>query len=209
MTIRSVQVLCLFSAVLLALWLLFAAADRVLGIDSGSAGFSLLVAAAWGGLYVLYRTPRGELESTIAPGEWRAWIGVVFMLQLTLYLLLKSQVFSGDALLGNPAAAAVGRNVGLLFVAWIVVSSVMNHRLKGQVQEDERDRQIAGMSSSWGRYALVFGVAGVAVMLGFSPAEKLAWARPVTLAHLLVFTVLWGSLVEYVVSAILYWRDRH
>ena len=208
MSHRFIAVLGLVSVAMFALWLEVAGPDRMFGIDSGSVGFALLVATAWGALYLLYRMPRGDLDAAIAPGEWRAWIGSVFIAQLTIYLLLKSHVFSGAPLLGNPAASAVGRNVVLLLIAWIVVSSLMGRRWVGQVQEDERDRRIAGIASGWGTAALIFSIFGLIVTLGLSPAEKLAWAHPVTVAHMLIFALLWGGLVEHLVSAILYWHDR-
>ena len=46
------------------------------------------------------------------------------------------------------------------------------------------------------------------VKLGFSPAEKLQWARPFVIANLLVFALMWGWLCEYVATALMYWRDR-
>ena len=81
-------------------------------------------------------------------------------------------------------------------------------RWKGEIQEDERDREIAAYSGGWGRGALSAVILGVAVMLAISPAEQLAWVTPLTVANLLIFALLWGSLVEHTTSAIRYWRDR-
>ena len=58
------------------------------------------------------------------------------------------------------------------------------------------------------RGALVFVVIGVAVMLGISPARKLEWATPIAIANLLIFALIWSCFVEYVVTALSYWRDR-
>lgn len=49
---------------------------------------------------------------------------------------------------------------------------------------------------------------GVAVMLGISPARKLEWATPIAIANLLIFALIWSCFVEYVVTALSYWRDR-
>ena len=51
-------------------------------------------------------------------------------------------------------------------------------------------------------------VLGIAVMLGLSPPERLAWATLPMVAHLLVFAVVWGGLVEHAAMALMYWRDR-
>jgi hypothetical protein len=55
-------------------------------------------------------------------------------------------------------------------------------------------------------------VAGSALWLrlaGPKAEARRAWATPLVTAHLLVFALLWGALVEYAVSAAMYWRDRH
>jgi hypothetical protein len=192
----------------LALWLLLAGPEDVLGIDVGDLGMALLVTTAWGALYALHRQPRGELDAVISPGEWQAWIGLVFMAQTIGYLLLKSDAFLGPQLPHNPDASAVGRNVGMLLVAWAVIASVMRDRWQGQVQEDERDREIEARASGWGRGALTFCIIGLAVMFGFSPLERLQWATPLMIGNLLVFALLWGCLVEYAAAALMYWRDR-
>ena len=48
----------------------------------------------------------------------------------------------------------------------------------------------------------------LAVTLGLSPVERLAWATHFMIANLLVFALMWGWLCEYVATAMLYWRDR-
>src|SRR3546814_7402838 len=71
------------------------------------------------------------------------------------YFLAKIRVFQGAGVPFNPEATAVGRNLVLLLVAWAVLSSVVASRWKGQVQEDERDREIARHASGWWRGALI------------------------------------------------------
>ncbi|HQY37583.1 MAG TPA: hypothetical protein PLI00_13445, partial [Pseudomonadota bacterium] len=93
-------------------------------------------------------------------------------------------------------------------VVWAVIAQVMRWRWKERVQEDERDRQIERHAADWGHGALVFCVIGLAAMLALSPQSRLAWATPIVTAHLLVFALLWGSIVEHAASAIAYWRDR-
>jgi len=131
------------------------------------------------------------------------------MLMLSGYLLLKSPVFAGASLLQNPHASAVGRNVVLLILAWMVIAQLLRHHWQGQVQEDERDREISRVASRWRSDALSFIIIGFAVTLGLSPIEQLTWAKPPMVAHLLIFSLLWAGLVENVVATIQYWRDRH
>jgi len=209
MNSSSWRLLGLLVMALAAVWLLLAGGDRVLGLDTGKLGFASLVTLTWGSLYAVYRLPRGEADAAIAPGEWQAWVGLVFMAQLVAYLLLKSDALIHATASHNPHARVVGNHMVMLLVAWLVISQVMKARWRGTVQEDERDRQIARVAARWGSGALTFSVIGVAVTLGLSPAEKLAWATPPMVAHMLVFALLWAGLIEHAAAAIQYWRDRH
>ncbi len=193
----------------LALWLLLAGPSDLAGFDPGKWGMALLVAVAWVSLLATQSMPRAGLDHAASPGEWKAWIGVVFMAVAVAYFLAKIRVFQGAGVPFNPEAAAVGRNLVLLLVAWTVLSRVVASRWKGQVQEDERDREISRQASGWWRGALVVFVVGLALMLGFSPAEKLRWASHMMIANLLVLALMWGCLVEYAATAVAYWRDRH
>ncbi len=192
----------------LALWLLLAGPSKLLGIDTGNAGMALLIGAAWISLYAIYRLPRGEVEKAVSPGEWKAWVGAAFMAITIAYFLAKAHVFQGPPIPHNPDATAVGRNLVMLLIAWAVLSGVMASRWKGEVEEDERDREIAVQAGGWGRGALVFCIVGIAVMLGFSPPEKLVWATHLMIANLLIFALMWGCLFEYAATAAYYWRDR-
>lgn len=193
----------------LALWLLLAGPAKVLGFDPGKLGMVLLVGTAWISLYAVSRLPNGEIEAMVSPGEWRAWVGFCFTLVAILYFLSKVSVFGHGPAWGNPDASAVARNLVMLLIAWAVLSVVMGSRWKGAVQEDERDRDIEKQASGWGRGALIVVIVGLAVMLGFSPAEKLQWATHFMIANLLVFALMWGWLCEYAATALMYWRDRH
>lgn len=193
----------------LSLWLLLASPSAVLGFDGGKVGVALLVTTAWMSLWILQRVPRSEFEGRAALGEWRAWIGLGFMAVAVAYYLAKVQVFQGAEMWRNPDAGAVGRKLVLLLIAWAVLSQLLRSRWKGAVEEDERDREIARHAADWGHGALIFGMIGIAVTLGFSPASRLAWATPPMISSLLVFALMWGWLCEYAASAVYYWRDRH
>ena len=191
-----------------ALWLLLAGPARILGVDSGHAGMVLLMTTAWVSLYRITRTPRELLQGMASPGEWRAWLGAGFMLAAVIYFLAKARVFQQMSAWNDPVAAAVARNLVMLLIAWAVLANVLASRWKDAVQEDERDREIEKHAAGWGRGALVFGIFAIAGVLGFSPAEKLQWARPFAIANLLVFALIGGWLCEYVATALMYWRDR-
>lgn len=190
----------------LAFWLLLAGPDRILGVDTGSTGIALTALVAWLTLHGVSVAPRSELENAVSPGEWKAWIGVGFSVLAIAYFLSKAHLFFGATDLRD--VQAVGRNLVLMLIAWTVLSWILENRWKGRVQKDERDREIENDAGDWARAALVFVVIGVAVTLGLSPARKLEWATPIAIANLLVFALIWSCFVEYIVTALSYWRDR-
>jgi uncharacterized membrane protein len=191
------------------LWLLLAGPSKVLGIDTGNAGVGLLVTVTWVSLYAVSRMPTGGLENEVSPGEWRAWIALGFTAAIAAYAIANAQVFQGAPLWQNPDANRVGRNIALLAIAWAILSQVLQARWRGKVQEDERDRQIEARANVSARISLSVYVIGLAVMFGFSPAAKLAWAPPPMIAHLLIVGLILSCLIEWGVTAVSYWRDRH
>ncbi|TDK26122.1 hypothetical protein E2F46_05865 [Luteimonas aestuarii] len=191
----------------LSLWLLMGS-GRVFGIDPGAIGMTLLVATTWGALHRLSSVPQGEFERGVSPGEWKAWIGLGFMVAATLYFATRLHGVAGGDVFDAPVPRDVARNLVLLLVAWIVLSQVVASRWAGRVQADERDRRIEAQAGDWGRTAMVFVVIGLAVLFGFSPAERLQWATHAMIANLLVFALLWGWLVEHAAMAWMYAWDR-
>ena len=85
--------------------------------------------------------------------------------------------------------------MGLLLAAWSVLNGVLGPRWKRRVQEDERDHRIAQHATGWGRGrgAVTCCLVGPAMMLAFSPAERLAWATHLMIANLLVFALMWRA----------------
>lgn len=195
---------------MLAMWLLFAEPPgQVLGLDMGQLGMALLVGTAGVALYAADRALGSRFESATSPGEWKAHQGFGFILGVVLFSLVSLETLGQSFVVAfGPDARAVGRNLVMLLAVWILLSRVTRARWKHQVQEDERDREIMARAGRWGHGGLVFCVIAMAVTLGFSPSEKLAWATPVMAANLLVFSLMLGSLLEYGAAAVYYWRDR-
>lgn len=208
MSIRHWGFIGLLLVTALAFWLLLAGPGDLLGIDTGNAGMALLIAVAWTSMYAVSRLRPGELGQVASPSEWQAWIGTGFMLLAIAYFAAKLHVFSAGPIGANPDAAAVGRNLVMLLIAWTILSRVLRSRWQGEVQEDERDREIAVQAAGWGRAALVVIVIGLVVMLGLSPTATLQWATHLMIANLLVMALMWGCLFEYAASALFYLRDR-
>lgn len=192
----------------LATWLLVAGPDTLLGFDSGNAGMVLLVTSTWVSLYLVSQIPRGDAELAVSPGEWKAWIGVGFTVAAIAYFLSHLQVFTHGGPGDNPEASIVGRNLVMLLIAWTILSSVLKSRWQGEVEEDERDRQITVQATGWGYGAMVTYVIGLALMLGFSPAPRLEWASHFMIGNLLVLSLMVACLFEHAARAVLYLRDR-
>ncbi len=204
MHIRSLGWAGLAAVAGFGLWLLLGS-GRVFGVDIGGLGVSLLAVVAWASLYAVSRAPAGGIEHAVSPGEWKAWIGLGFMLVGTSYLLGRIELMDGESM---AQASAVARKLVMLLIAWIVLSKVLADRWKGRVQEDERDREIEVRAAGWGRGALVFAVVGLAVLLGFSPADRLQWATHFMIGNLLILSLMVAWLVEYAATAGMYWWDR-
>lgn len=192
----------------LAFRLLVAGPSQLLGIDTGNAGMVLLIATAWGALHAISRMPRGDADGAISPGEWKAWVGLGFMLVAIGYFLLNVQVFAHGGPADNPDANRVGRNLVMLLIAWTVLSSVLKSHWQGTVQEDERDRQIEAQAQHWGYGAIGVYVISLALLLGFSPADRLQWATHFMIGNLLVLSLMVACLFEYAAKVVLYGRAR-
>lgn len=190
-----------------ALWLLVAGPARVLGFDSGHVGMVVLVSSAWISLYAISRMPRAGVEQ-VSPGEWKAWVGLGFMVVGVGYFIAHLQVFSVGGPADNPDANRIGRNLVMLLIAWTVLSNVLKSRWQGLVEEDERDRQIAAQSQGWAYGAMSAYVVALALLLGFSPADRLLWATHFMVGNLLVLGLMVACLVDHGARASLYIRDR-
>ena len=123
------------------------------------------------------------------------------------YFASHLQLFDGTAA-GEHAARAVAGRLVLLLVAWTVLSRVLASRWQSAVDEDERDRAIAGHAAGWWRGTAAVGVLVLAVTLGMSPPERLAWASHFMIANLLVLALMCAWTAECAATALLYLRDR-
>ena len=205
---RSRLIACLVLAGV-GLALFFSGEYRDIPFPLGWIGTLLFVAATWFCVDQLHRIPRSDGEAAIAPGEWQAWSGVAFVGAVLVSLLLKAHVFLPQVPLGrNPEAGAVGRHIGTLFVAWLVLANMLKWRWSGSVLSDERDARIELIASEWARCATAAVVIGIAVMLGFSDTARVQQFSYPFIAQMLVFALLWGLWFDQLVAAILYWRDR-
>ena len=204
-----IQLLASLALAVAGLWLFFGDRFEVADLSFAFVGAWLFVVAAWVFVGAVHRIPPTDAEQAIAPGEWQAWIGAVFLGAVLVAMALAGDAFSAPVPVpSNPDAMEAGQRIAMLFVAWLVLAWVLRQRWKGAVVEDERDRRIEQVADGWGRMATTFLVVGIAVMLGFSPSDRLQSYSYPFLAHLLVFSLVWGAWFDRVVATVLYWRDR-
>ena len=189
--------------------LFFSGEYRDLGLPLGWFGSALFIASVWFAVDAVHRLPRSDDEGTLAPGEWQAWVGLAFATALVVAMLGAAEVFRVALPIGeNPDAGRAGTKVGTLFVAWLVLSSVLAQRWAGKVVADERDAQIERVAGQWGRGATTACIIGIALLLGFSDTDRLQQFSYPFIAQMLVLALLWGLWFDQAVAALLYWRDR-
>jgi uncharacterized membrane protein len=209
MTPRPWMFAALLGLAAVATGLLLAGPDRLLGIDTGNLGFALLMTATWSSLWLVGSLPHSALEGSASPGEWRAWIGSAFLTVAVAWFALKLPLFAVPGpVWQNPDAAAAGRTLAMLLIAWAIVSFVLAGRWRDRVSRDERDRQIEAHASQRSSLALVIMLVALALLLGFSPPDRLQWATPLLLANLLLLLLMLSWLAETALTALSYWRDR-
>lgn len=209
---RTVRYIVLIPLSVLAFYVLFVLPD----IDLGWLGGLAMLGGAWLVWYLLWATLQesaaaarhDESAAPVSPGEQRAWIGLIFTAAILLYYALRgAQMVAADGTMA-PEASAIGRHIGMLVVAWLVVMELLRRRWRDTVEADERDRQIEARACGWARLALSVLVIALAVTFAFSPLDRLAWAKPMTIANLLMTGLIASSLLEYLVTGVAYWRDR-
>ena len=145
-------------------------------------------------------------EHAAAPAEINAWIMLLFVGALVAVSLGNADLLATG--LSGHGATHLGLKLGGLTLFYLILAHLLRARRGEAILEDERDLEIRMRAAAWGRGALIFCIAGLMVMLGLSPAEKLRWATTLVIASQLWFSLLWGWLVEYIAVVFFYWRDR-
>lgn len=189
----------------LALWLILVTPTHWLGLETGAMGTALLLVTTWAGLWWSSRFPT-DPDSAISPGEVRAWVALVFTAVIVAFLASSSERILRAESIAD--LQGVGRTFAMLIIGWLIFSSILRQRMRGGVQEDERDRDVERRAEDRAHAATCILIIGLAVTLGLSPADRLEWARPIVMAHLLIFLLVLSNLVSCIVMVWHYRRDR-
>ncbi|HET7300702.1 MAG TPA: DUF2178 domain-containing protein [Oleiagrimonas sp.] len=188
------------------------------GFDFGlnRTGSAILLVGAWVIWYLLWKTLHAwtasdddeAVSAMPSPGEWQAWIGLLFSLSILIYLSMHhSDMVAPDGGM-SPAARVIGAHIVMLVISWAVVMQVLRKYWHDKVHHDERDRSIQARASRCARCVLTVFMIGLAVAFAFSSRDHLQWAQPMTLSNLLISGLILASVIEYLVAGLSYWHDR-
>lgn len=191
-------------AVLVGLWFVFRGPGPLDESPMYAIGPLLLAAGSVVAAIQFSARPRTGIEEMAAPAEVDAWLGLVYAGALIAWLLSNVSAFTVSWMGNRTTSIALLQIV----VVYVVISAVLRGRRGKAVVEDERDRAIRRSAARWGRHALIACVVVLMVTLGMSPAHRLAWANPPTVAFLLFLGLLLGWLLENAATIVHYWRDR-
>lgn len=189
----------------MALWLLLVTPTHWMGVETSAIGTGLLLLTAWAGLWWSTRL-QADPDSSVSPGEVRAWVALVFTAVIAAVLVSNAgRILQAQ---GLADLRGVGRTFAMLIIGWLIFSSILRQRAPAGVQVDERDRDVERRAQASEHTAICALVIGLAVTLGVTPADRLDWARPIVLSHLLAFLLVVASLIGCVITVWLYRRDR-
>lgn len=186
----------------LALWLILVTPTRWLGFETGAVGTGLLLLTAWAGLWLSTRIP-ADRDASVSPSEVRQWVALVFTGAIAAFLAFHAADIARAEKVAD--LRSIGRTVAMLVIGWILFSAVLRQRVHAGVQEDERDREVQRHADSGSHTAICLLVVALAVTLGLSPADRMAWATPIVIAHLLVLALVLANLLGCIVAV---WQYR-
>jgi uncharacterized membrane protein len=202
MRVPNAALFWLLAPASMALWLILVTPTGWLGIDTSAAGTGLLLVTAWFGLWMSTRIPANR-EASVSPGEVRQWVALAFTGAIAAFLVASADTIARAE--GTSDLRGIGRTVAMLVIGWVLFSAVLRQRAHAGVQEDERDRQVQRRADRGSHTTICLLVIALALTLGLSPSDRLAWATPIVIAHLLVLALVVASLSGCIIAI---WQYR-
>jgi hypothetical protein len=140
------------------------------------------------------------------PGEpeREVWHGLASTSLIGAQLATMLYLVGPSLALHSDAAHRLGRTTWILIGGAIASWYVLHRR---EVARDERDRAIVADANRISGHVLAALVVALAVLLGFTPPERLAPMSHVFLAHLLLLSLVVSSLVNHALQLWGYRRD--
>jgi len=195
-----------------ALGSLFGPQGRWWGLDVGSLGSTVFGVALWIGAGLFAGWPERIFSPGWSVAERRAWAGLFFVLLIFLsylrFMWTLRELPEVPDTLGELPAGHFLWNLGVLLIAWLVVSTTIHGREPG-VESDERDLRLRRAADHVGDWMLTIIVVWCVGLLIGQPAHMLQWwLAPLIAANVLVGILIAKSLVEHAYLVSRYAWDR-
>lgn len=189
--------------------LFFSGIYRNFEIPMGFVGTVLFSAAVWSAVTAIHTTPTSDAEQRIAPGEWKAWVDLGFLVAILAAMALALTVPHTVVPIGqDPDAQRFGRLLTAIFIAWAIVSYMLRKRWGAQVTHDERDAQIDLNTTKLSLYMMVCGMFAFVILLTANPLERLQWLSYGLIAHILIMIMVTAHLIGNIAQIVYYARER-
>lgn len=196
-----------------ALASLFGPDARLWGVHLSSAGATVFGFTLWIGAWLFAQFPDRIFSPGWSIAERRAWAALVFILLIFLaylrFMWHLGSMSTPPASLGELRGDHFIWNLGVLLIAWGVVSATIRGREPEVIVADERDQRLRRAADRAGDWALTIIVIWCVGLLIGQPAERLAWwLAPLIAANVLIGILIGKSLVEHVYLVLRYAWDR-
>lgn len=183
------------------------------GLNAGSLGGTVFGFTLWIGALLFARYPDRIFSADWSIAERRAWIAVVFVfLILVSYLRFMATLAAlpeAPDELGELPADYFVWNLGVLFVAWGVVSATVRGKGSEVVEEDERDLRLRRAADRVGDWTLTILICWCVGLLVGQPGERLTWwLAPLIAANVLLGILITKSFIEHAYLVSRYAWDR-
>lgn len=190
---------------LIGVLMLCATPNPWIDTDLGAAGSAISLISVWIALW-LASSQRETLPLDISLAEKENWISLFYTGALALFLASELDVIG---VASSPRQlAGMGKVIVAMLIGWAVLSSVIRQRSSQRIKRDERDRQLQRHADAVSHTAICVIVVALALTLGLSPMNRLAWFTPLMIAHLLILALIVASVAGHSYAAWAYWRDR-
>ena len=170
-------------------------------------GNLLILSGLWATLFGLLQIPIPS-DSTMTYGEKQAYLAFAVTAALGMYLVYSLYTLGWVIDLNDRSVQRTGSTIVQVLIASAVLSSVLRHRERGHILEDERDRALRQQASNAGYTTILTALAILIVTLGLTPRAQLLFSSPVAIAYALIGVIIASELVRYTGEIWLYRRNR-